>query len=192
MTPATRNSLLRAAWVLTLGFAAALGVLAFQRWDASGSIDDELAALEEDLAADPGGDDADDPLASGVRDRMVDRYVFASRPEDRFRSVRGVLGDRVFFSSGDSVSVGEEFDGAEVVAVNAESVDFRKNGEDVTVQVQGSGGGGDRVSGRGGGGRNRGGGGWRGRRGGGGDGGGGGGGGGGPGGGDRPRRGGPS
>ena len=168
MSPATRDALLRAAWVLTLGLATALLVLAFQRWDASGAIDDELATLEQDLTVSVAAADgeAEDALAASVRGRIADRYVFAARPEERFRSVRGVLGDRVFFSSGESVSVGEEFDGAEVIAVNAESVEFLKDGEEILVGVGGGGGGrgGDRAS-RGGGGRDRGG--WRGRRGGG-------------------------
>ncbi|BAM03561.1 hypothetical protein [Phycisphaera mikurensis] len=143
MSRDTRNALLRAALVLVFGFAAVLLVLAFQRHDAAGGLEEDLAdltaALEEKAAADPAGED---DLGERVGERMRQRFVFGSAPEDRFRSVRGVLGDRVFFEGGESVRVGESFDGAEVLGVGAESVRFRHEGEEVTIDVGGGGGGG--------------------------------------------------
>ena len=162
MSPSTRASLLRASLVLLFGFAAGLGVLAFQRWEGAADTDLALEELERRLTAEPepaeaGDDPPGDAPGEALRGRVAERYVFAPRPEDRFRKVRGVLGNRVLFEGGESAAVGEEYDGAEVVRVGAESVRFRKDGEEVTVRVGGGGGGGGEArSGRRRGGRGRG------------------------------------
>ena len=143
MRPATRDALLRAGLVLAFGVAAALFVLAFQRWESAGDLEAELARLEEELVAAEefgpaqGAEPAEDELALRVRERVEARHVFAPPPAERFRSVRGVLGDRVLFEGGESAAVGEEYDGAEVLGVGAESVRFRKAGEEITVEVGG-------------------------------------------------------
>lgn len=142
MSASTRASLLRASLVLLFGLAAGLGVLAFQRWEGVAGTDAALGELERRLTAGaaPAGE-GEDAAGEAFRERVAGRYVFAPEPREAFRRVRGVLGDRVLFEGGGSAAVGETFGGAEVVSVGAESVGFRKDGEEITVQVGGGAGG---------------------------------------------------
>ncbi len=88
---------------------------------------------------------AEDDAGRLAAERIAERYVFAPRPPERFRSVQGVLGDVVMLRDGSTVRIGESVDGAQVREIGGNWVRFHHRGEEIVVDVAGSSGGG-RVS----------------------------------------------
>lgn len=152
MKPATRDSLLRAGLVLAFGVAGALLVFAWQSGERVGELEAELAELGDRFAQSDAQQPTTEPatgrrgrsgqpqdeLGQAIRNRIAERYVFSRKPQDRFRQVQGVLGNRVFFAGGQSSIVGETFDGVEILRIDAEGVVVSKDGEEITVQVSGA------------------------------------------------------
>ncbi len=85
---------------------------------------------------DAGGLPDDDPGKAAAQ-RINERYAFHSRPPERFREIRGVLGDQVLFTHGGAKGVGESFDGAEVIEVGGDWVKLKHNDEEIIVGVTG-------------------------------------------------------
>ncbi|MEM8496108.1 MAG: hypothetical protein AAF663_12070 [Planctomycetota bacterium] len=83
-----------------------------------------------------------DPGRSAA-ERIRGRYIFAPKPPERFRAVRGVLGDVVLLQDGSAVGIGDNVDGAVVREIGPEWVRYEYNGEDVVVHLEGA----DRTSG---------------------------------------------
>lgn len=80
----------------------------------------------------------DDPGLVAAK-RINERFVFSSRPPQRFRNLRGVLGNAALFADGGAVEVGGSFDGAEVIEVGGDWVKLKYEGEEITVSVAGNG-----------------------------------------------------
>ncbi len=147
-----------ALWVV----AAVFVLLAVGQWWASTSADDRLDALvtrldpppaQADASSDDAGKDGppedapddsadapalanDDPGVLAAK-RIDERYIFHSKPQPRFRQIRGVLGNKVLFTHGGAVAVGGSFDGATVKEVGANWVKLEHEGEEITIAVAG-------------------------------------------------------
>jgi len=65
------------------------------------------------------------------------RHLFAPKPGQAFRQVRGVLGDAVVFGSGQVVDVGGSYAGAKVVAVGSDWVELLFEEESIVIGVYG-------------------------------------------------------
>lgn len=69
--------------------------------------------------------------------RIEKRYMFSPPPPQGFRSIAGVLGDRVFFRSGQDVEVGGQFGGATVKAIGSDWVELEHEGQTIRIGVFG-------------------------------------------------------
>lgn len=78
-----------------------------------------------------------DALGEQVVKRIQERYMFAPAPPQSFRSVAGVLGDRLLTAGGQTVAIGESYGGAKLIAVNSHWVEFEFEGKPVRVAVFG-------------------------------------------------------
>ena len=82
----------------------------------------------------------EDTVGEAALQRILDRHVFNPRPPQRFRSIKGVLGNQVVFADGTAVEAGGTYDGAAVKAIGGDWVELEHNGELVKVNVHGEGG----------------------------------------------------
>jgi len=69
--------------------------------------------------------------------RIEEKFIFSSKPPQRFRSVIGVLGDSVIFQGDTVVPVGGTFDSAKVIAIGSDWVELEHDGERITIGVFG-------------------------------------------------------
>ncbi|MEM1026617.1 MAG: hypothetical protein AAGJ38_00875 [Planctomycetota bacterium] len=70
--------------------------------------------------------------------RIKGRYVFAPKPPDRFRAVRGVLGDVVLLQDGSAAGIGDNIDGAVVREIGADWVRYDYQGDELIVYMAGA------------------------------------------------------
>ncbi len=155
MNPRIPKQLWRWLYLATWVAAAAFMLLALGQWWSSGHTADRVGALvsrmspqaeasDLDAGDDDNGEDAenadnaalpeDDPGLLAAQ-RINDRYIFHSAPQPKFRSIRGVLGNKVLFTNGGAVAVGETYDGATVKAIGGDWVELEYEGETLTVHV---------------------------------------------------------
>lgn len=152
--------LIAAAWVSLLGLRGWWqGTTATSRVEAVAQRLEQAVAAPTDSPAESPPDKKDKPDKTSVKkdpgalavQRIRDRHLFMPKPPERFRSIQGVLGNRVLYAGGQSFAVGENAMGATVKAVNSEWVEFEFQGETVRIEMfpgRGGGGGGDRRKGR--------------------------------------------
>lgn len=149
-----------AVWVALIVSACVVTLWAGVRWIATRGADARLENIVARLAPpptvppqpptsddkhggaprSPGGASAqrpEDPAGQAVVKRILDRYIFNQPPPQRFRQIKGVLGDRVIFDDGRVVSVGEQYDGATVKAIGGDWVQLEHEGQSIVVGVRG-------------------------------------------------------
>lgn len=149
----------RTLWLITLGVAAILVVNALLVLTDANTADERVDDIVKKLRpmpvpdnetstpqgnrgwpghAGPGGSNAgdaqNDPGSAAVQ-RIRDRYLFMSAPPQGFRSVQGVLGDRVLYPGGQSFGLGENAMGATVVAIGSNWVELLYEEETITLDI---------------------------------------------------------
>ena len=151
----------RVAWLVLLGVAGVVSVLAVQGYVGGEGATERLDAVATRLAVEQrapavgmvrGGDgditrgrggsrggggnaDAEDSPAARAVAAIRQRHLFAPAPAEAFRNVQGVLGDRVLYPGGQSFRAGDEAMGATVTRVGSDFVEFEHGGETVRIQV---------------------------------------------------------
>ena len=158
----------RVAWLVLLGVAGVVSVLAVQGYVGGEDATERLDAVATRLAVEQrapavgvvqsgdadgspgrggsrgGGGSADaeaSPAARAVA-AIRERHLFAPAPAEAFRDVQGVLGDRVLYGGGQSFRAGDDAMGATVTRVGSDFVEFEHDGETVRIEVFGGGNGG--------------------------------------------------
>lgn len=90
--------------------------------------------------------DQPEPVASAL-ERVSQRNIFSPpRPEGFQGRVVGILGDEVFFEGARTARVGDEFQGAKILAIGPDWVEIEFEGKEQRIAVFDGRGGGDRPS----------------------------------------------
>ena len=129
-----------AAWMAVVLLAGVVTWWGFSAWRAADVLRDRaetVAALLERDAADTAEDSRKRAPAIA---RLGERRFFSPAPPQAFRNARGVLGDRVLYSGGQSFKVGDNAMGATVKEIGLTHVELEFEGETVRVNFGGGGG----------------------------------------------------
>ena len=152
----------RAAWLAAVLLAGVVSWLAFSSWQSGDALRERAEEVAAMLNPNAGPDAAEAKAAASDGDsrgqrgggpevaavqRVAERRFFSPAPPQGFRNARGVLGDRVLYSGGQSFAVGDNVMGATVKEIGLNHVELEYEGETVTVKF-GSGGGSNARPGR--------------------------------------------
>jgi len=143
----------RLAWLTLLGLAVVVGGSGVRGFTQSRGLGGRVeavaaqlypAAAEPETSTGPGGQggsrrrppttNTGSPADAAVL-RITERHLFMQAPRQGFRSVQGVLGDRVLYSGGRSFGLGENAMGATVIALGTNWVELEHDGKTITVDV---------------------------------------------------------
>ena len=162
------SGVVRATWLAAVVLAGFVSWAAFSSWAAGDALRDRAevvaALLEANVqpdAAKPEEGEAESaprgrrnqrarvPQVAAVQ-RVAERRFFSPAPPQGFRYPRGVLGDRVLYSGGQSFAVGDNVMGATVKEIGLNHVELEYEGETVKVKFSPGGGSNARSGRRGG------------------------------------------
>ncbi len=97
----------------------------------------EVHAEPSDAQAEDPHRQNDDNPASAAAKRINDRHLFVPAPAPQFRGVIGVLGNQALYAGGETLSIGQQKDGATLKAVGSNWVEFEVDGKTERINVLG-------------------------------------------------------